>query len=361
MESDIVQKQLLHALRRKLIPWLSTQPFLRLLLAEPPVIAAPGVKILGHRPPLPPVPRAHSPYHGYMWPSLRMQTVRYIGLAFLLEGEADFLIGSDPDNPPRREGVPQAHGVEVLAVPERTLMAIPAGIARTSGTWPHWERPGIENASSQILWVLTIPTGAFCHICKTQGEAHTSAGVLTLEDRQLEPIAQVIIEELRARGDNYEAVVRSLVLGLLLRLERNLQSQLVLSGRHITQMTLPVPDASPFAQGVCRFLHLHRNDPLTLPEIARQHHLSASQLNRRFHAEVGMSVVAYLNHCRIETARRLLEDVDFTELSVPQVGEAVGITDVSYFRRVFKKSVGMTPQEYRERHLRAAPHHWEET
>jgi AraC-like DNA-binding protein len=361
LESDIVQKQLLYALRRKLIPWLSTQPSLRLLLAEPPIIAPPGVRILGQRPPLPPVPRAHSPYHGYMWPELRMQTVRYIGLSFILEGEADFLIGADPDNPPRRDGIQHNPKVEVLAVPERTLMALPAGVARTSGVWPHWERSGIENASSQILWVLTIPSGAFCHICKTQGRAHTSEGVLTIEDRQLEPIAQVIIEELRTRGDNYEAVVCSLTLGLLLRIERNLQSQLVISGRHITQMTLPLPEASPFVQGVCRFIHLHRNDPLTLPEIARQHHLSASQLNRRFHAEVGMSVIAYLNHCRIETAKRLLADADFTELTIQQVGDAVGITDTSYFRRVFKKSVGMTPLEFRERHLRAARQRQEET
>jgi AraC-like DNA-binding protein len=355
MTSDAVQKQLLHALQRKLIPWLEAPPALRLLLAEPPVCAPPGVRLLESRPPLPPVPREKTAsYHSYNWRDQRMQAVRYIGLAFLLEGEADFVLGADPDHPPQCEDLAPQIGVEVVAVPEKTLMVLPAGVARSNGVWPHWERPDIAKANSRIFWVLTMPSGAFCHICQTQGTAHTSAGVLTIEDRQLEPIAQIIVEELRARGDHFAEVVRTLTLGLLRRVERNLHSQLVISGRNLTQIALPLPDASLFVENICRFIHLHRNDPLTLSEIARQHHISLSQLNRRFHTEVGMSAMAYLNHCRIETARRLLADPNFAELTMQQIGDAVGILDTAYFRRAFKKGVGMTPLEYREFCLRQA-------
>lgn len=353
--TDIVQRQLLSALHRRLLPWLQEPLPMRLLLAEPRAALPPGVTILERRPPLPSVPPVNaSSFHGYEWPDRDMQTMQFIVISFILEGEAHFAIGPDPDRLLADGSGKPERGVEVLAVPERTLMALPAGVARTNGRRPHWERPGSDPAYSNILWIQSTPSGACCHLCQTRAGTHGSAGTLTVEDRQIAPICEIIIEELRTRGDHYEQVVCSMALGLLRRIERALYSQFVLPGMHLTQMRLPLPHASPLVQTACRFIQLYCKDPLTLADIARQHHLSTSQLNRRFRAEVGMSILKYVNHCRVEMAKRLLIDDGFAELTYPQVGAVVGIPDLSYFCRVFKATVGMTPRQFRESCLDAS-------
>ena len=53
----------------------------------------------------------------------------------------------------------------------------------------------------------------------------------------------------------------------------------------------------------------------------------------------------YLNHFRIEQAKELLCQ---TELSIKNISIDVGFSDEFYFSRLFKKSVGVSPQHYRK-------------
>jgi AraC-like DNA-binding protein len=348
-----VQKQLLAALQHQIIPWLSERSSLRLLLAEPPVVAPPGVRILGYRPPLPEVPLLKPPsLHQYIWPKQLMNTARHIGIACVLQGEADFVLGTNIERIPEGADDHQENDLEVITIPQQTLFLIPAGVPRPNGTGPHWERPGIEQAYSRIFWVLTLPTAAFCHICETRGKLHLSDGVLTVEDDQLEPLARAIQEELSARLPKYDSVVQSLALALMLRLERALCQQSVLPGRQRLYAPLPVPNAGLFVKSICQYIQMHRNEPLTLPEIANRHHVSPSQLNRRLQAEIGMSAIQYLVHTRIEAAKELLMDADLAGVAMQQISNLVGFSEVSYFRRVFTRRVGATPSEFRERYAR---------
>ena len=54
----------------------------------------------------------------------------------------------------------------------------------------------------------------------------------------------------------------------------------------------------------------------------------------------------YLRDLRIGQARHLLESRP--ELEVKEIGEIVGYSDQSYFSRVFKQAVGVSPLDYRE-------------
>ena len=54
--------------------------------------------------------------------------------------------------------------------------------------------------------------------------------------------------------------------------------------------------------------------------------------------------INYLTNLRIEKAKVLLKDVSF---NIKEVGASVGYTDSNYFTKVFKRSVGMSPSEYR--------------
>ena len=72
---------------------------------------------------------------------------------------------------------------------------------------------------------------------------------------------------------------------------------------------------------------------------------------RRFRAATGYLPIHYVQAIRIEEAKRLLE-ANFG--SVDEVGYEVGYDDPSFFRRLFKRRVGMTPADYRRKFARIA-------
>ena len=65
---------------------------------------------------------------------------------------------------------------------------------------------------------------------------------------------------------------------------------------------------------------------------------------RLFQKEEGISFGAYINLCRIEMAKDLLEK---TNLRVSEVADEVGFNNTKYFSVVFKSTTGMTPLDYR--------------
>lgn len=57
--------------------------------------------------------------------------------------------------------------------------------------------------------------------------------------------------------------------------------------------------------------------------------------------------INYLTKIRIDRAKLLLKDISF---NIKEVGKSVGYADSNYFTKVFKRSIGMSPSEYRNRH-----------
>jgi len=74
--------------------------------------------------------------------------------------------------------------------------------------------------------------------------------------------------------------------------------------------------------------------------------LSPRTFSRRFKASTGETPIGYLQRLRINAARHLLEN-DLT--TVREVCTAVGYEDAGYFRKLFRRHTGMTPQTYRSR------------
>lgn len=57
--------------------------------------------------------------------------------------------------------------------------------------------------------------------------------------------------------------------------------------------------------------------------------------------------INYLTKIRIDRAKVLLKDISF---NIKEVGKSVGYADSNYFTKVFKRSIGMSPSEYRSKH-----------
>ncbi|WP_129649480.1 GlxA family transcriptional regulator [Peristeroidobacter agariperforans] len=84
----------------------------------------------------------------------------------------------------------------------------------------------------------------------------------------------------------------------------------------------------------------------TLGMLCKDLNVSERTLSRRFHAVLGMSPLTYIQSLRISRARTLLEE---TSSPLDAIVEQCGYEDISSFRKLFTRHVGMTPREYRSR------------
>ena len=85
-------------------------------------------------------------------------------------------------------------------------------------------------------------------------------------------------------------------------------------------------------------------EPVRLASLAASSGVSARTLTRRFKSATGVSISEYLQLRRLDEAQALLRR---TNLSVTEVGSAVGIHDPSHFTRTFKQLTGLTPSAFR--------------
>jgi transcriptional regulator GlxA family with amidase domain len=88
--------------------------------------------------------------------------------------------------------------------------------------------------------------------------------------------------------------------------------------------------------------HYDRQD--IIAELVRESGLPKRSFDRRFRAMTGYSPLSYVQTLRVEEAKQLLET---TGMAIEQIGREVGYEDAASFRRLFRKTTGITPGEYR--------------
>lgn len=86
---------------------------------------------------------------------------------------------------------------------------------------------------------------------------------------------------------------------------------------------------------------------ITLDEVADHVFLSKSYLSTIFNNEMNCSVTAYINSLRINRSRELLLQND---IAIVDICNLVGFDNQSYFTKVFRSSVGVSPGKYRKTH-----------
>lgn len=93
-----------------------------------------------------------------------------------------------------------------------------------------------------------------------------------------------------------------------------------------------------------QFIAGHYMHAISLTEIAASADISKSEALRCFHATIQATPFDYLIHYRIRQAKRLLRTTDD---AIIRIAGQVGIDNINYFNRIFKKQCGMTPSAYR--------------
>lgn len=95
------------------------------------------------------------------------------------------------------------------------------------------------------------------------------------------------------------------------------------------------------------YIYRHIYDDINHDDIAKQTGLSPKYLSALFKKEVGLSVSEYIQQTKIEEIKKLLA---YSNTPISDIGSMFHFNDQSYFTKVFKKVVGVTPKQYRERH-----------
>jgi transcriptional regulator GlxA family with amidase domain len=86
---------------------------------------------------------------------------------------------------------------------------------------------------------------------------------------------------------------------------------------------------------------------ISVDEMAEHCHMSVRNFIRRFEQATAHTPLEYLQRVRVENAKKLLESKND---SIEQVALQCGYEDMSFFRKVFKRHVAMTPREYKDKY-----------
>ncbi len=132
-------------------------------------------------------------------------------------------------------------------------------------------------------------------------------------------------------GDHDQALL--MALGFLLEVEH---ARLIAKQPRTTD---PLIDAARQ-----RLAALHAT-PISLTSLAAQLQVSYSTLRQRFTAATGKGPAHWLAQHRCENAQRLLAD---TDAPIKQIAAQVGIPDPFSFSRLFKRLIGISPENYRK-------------
>ena len=111
------------------------------------------------------------------------------------------------------------------------------------------------------------------------------------------------------------------------------------------KLSIPGSDNSSVSAARSYIRRNYGNPRLSLQDISNYVGISNSHFCTLFRQETGITINQYITEVRLERAKKLLRE---SKDSVTRVSALCGYTDNNYFGRLFHKTFGLTPMEYRE-------------
>ena len=102
---------------------------------------------------------------------------------------------------------------------------------------------------------------------------------------------------------------------------------------------------SSYTQQSMDYVYGHFREKIYLDDIADTLGISSSHLSRLFKKETGKALQDFVNDVRVEKAANLLI---YSDEPLPRIAEYVNFPSQSYFGKIFKQCMGMTPRQYQE-------------
>ena len=114
---------------------------------------------------------------------------------------------------------------------------------------------------------------------------------------------------------------------------------------HLVRIAAPITNKRENGiQVAVAYINEHYRDEIAVKALATLANMSESNFYAVFKKQMGISPIAYLNNYRLSVAADRLTDTSDT---VSEISYSVGINDPLYFSKLFKKTYGVAPKEYR--------------
>ncbi len=127
----------------------------------------------------------------------------------------------------------------------------------------------------------------------------------------------------------------------------NLQFRMVTDfTEHVNRLRV-TSSPSKLVTDVANYVQQHIADSITTKDIATHLYISRPYLSKKFKEQTGENLIDFILREKCEEAKRLLS---FTDRPLSSISIYLSFSSQSHFTRTFKKYVGVSPFEYREKH-----------
>jgi len=176
-----------------------------------------------------------------------------------------------------------------------------------------------------------------------QGELGKTQPVFTLDDRAVQLLDQLQYQFVKPEQID-RALCHTLLLSFLYTLRSDFQNGDYIQAGLLRNAQLPPQnDYEPIARAQ-HYVNTHLHEALTLQKMARLVRMSRTQFATSFHQQTGQTFNSYVTEQRMEQAKALLADTNYT---LTFVSNSVGYRSLTYFHQVFKKHFAISAQEFR--------------
>ncbi|MDF2924857.1 MAG: DNA-binding protein AraC-type [Paenibacillaceae bacterium] len=228
-----------------------------------------------------------------------------------------------------------------------------------------------------IFWSKDISVSTYYYPIETEGRIQNCLGLKKKDE--LELILQQLLVDLKSREqlscENIRQIVTQLVGNTIIKfiiehhisfdevygLNSNVYSEInncetldslipILLHKYMQLLDYTMLDEgrSKTVDKIIDYIRSNYKKDIGINDISSHAGLSYSHARRIFKAETGTNMVDYINTIRINEAKELLTN---PELSVKNIALALGYNNDQSFERYFKKLVGATPREYRQKKM----------
>lgn len=94
------------------------------------------------------------------------------------------------------------------------------------------------------------------------------------------------------------------------------------------------------------FMKINYPDNIDLQTVANHLQISTWHLSKLLKRETGNNFVDILNEIRIDAAKKLLTESNY---KIYEIASQVGYSDIAYFSKIFKRTTGVTPSQFRNK------------
>lgn len=259
-----------------------------------------------------------------LWPESRLEENVQHKLVYVLNGELEFQVGTF-----------------IVEFGKGHCLMIPSGTPQGDALQIY----GRKEKSCDYLNVVLHPHAVQCFIVYArEGISTITRENYLFQNSRLALLLQMLMEVLLEDKKYSSQIAEELLAAFwkMLRYETE-QERYINPGPTGRFKNSEVTD-NGFEADLQYYLRTHLDQPLTLGRVAQALHLSRTQFVRQMRRETGKTFVQYLTDYRMNEAKALLRDSNWT---ISAIAGFLGYKSPAYFQSVFHRATGQNPSEYR--------------